>query len=139
MRIRITTPLSVVIDEDGVLAVRAEDASGSFGILPGHADFLTSLAISVVRWDRGDSSRHYCAVRRGVLSVIGGREVAIATREAVAGDDLGSLEATVLQRFRADIETERAERVDSTRLQLNAIRQIVRHLRPDGRGSTSFS
>lgn len=139
MRIRITTPLSVVIDEDGVLAVRAEDASGSFGILPGHADFLTSLAISVVRWNRADESRHYCAVRRGVLSVIGGREVAIATREAVAGDDLNNLEATVLQRFQADIETERVERVDSTRLQLNAIRQIVSHLRPDGRGSTSFS
>jgi len=135
MRLCITTPLSVVIDEDGVLAVRAEDASGSFGVLPGHAEFLTSLAISVVSWQRGDGTRHYCAVRRGVFSVVGGQEVAIATREAVAGDDLGSLEATVLARFRADIETERAERVDSTRLQLDAIRQIVRHLRPDRRAS----
>ena len=34
MRLRIITPLSVVVDEDGVLALRAEDASGSFGILP---------------------------------------------------------------------------------------------------------
>jgi F-type H+-transporting ATPase subunit epsilon len=34
MRLRIVTPLSVVIDEDGVLALRAEDATGSFGILP---------------------------------------------------------------------------------------------------------
>jgi F-type H+-transporting ATPase subunit epsilon len=34
-----------------------------------------------------------------------------------------------LSRFRADIETERLERVDSARLQLNAIRQIVSHLR----------
>ncbi len=45
MRLRITTPLAVVIDEDAVLALRAEDASGSFGIQPLHADFLTSLAI----------------------------------------------------------------------------------------------
>ena len=36
---------------------------------------------------------------------------------------------TVLARFRADIELERAARVDSTRLELNAIRQIVSHLR----------
>jgi len=133
MRLRITTPLSEVIDEDGVLTLRADDASGSFGILPGHADFLTSLAISVVNWKSSDGTRHYCAVRGGVLSVTAGRDIAIATREAVAGDDLATLDETVLGRFRADIETERVERVESTRLQLNAIRQIVGHLRPAGR------
>lgn len=133
MRLRIVTPLSVVIDEDGVRAVRAEDDSGSFGILPGHADFLTSLAISVVGWTAVDGTRRYCAVRRGVLSVAAGEEVAIATREAIPGD-LATLDATVLARFRVDIEAERTEHVESTRLQLDAIRQIMRHLRPDGRG-----
>jgi F-type H+-transporting ATPase subunit epsilon len=125
------TPLSVIIDEDGVLAVRAEDATGSFGILPGHADFLTSLAISVVSWESSNGTRHYCAVRRGVLTVAGGHDIAIATRETVPGDDLATLHETVLARFRADIETERTEHVESTRLQLNAIRQIMRHLRAD--------
>ena len=93
MRLRIITPLAVVVDEDGVRALRAEDATGSFGILPGHADFLTSLAISVVSWESSDGTRHYCAVRRGVLSVIAGRDIAIATREAVPGDDLATLDA----------------------------------------------
>jgi F-type H+-transporting ATPase subunit epsilon len=134
MRLRITTPLSVVVDEDGVLALRAEDASGSFGIQPRHADLLTSLAISVVTWKSGDGTRHYCAVRRGVLAVTAGREIEIATREAVRGDDLATLDQTVLRRFRDDIETERSERVESTRLQLNAIRRIVSRLRPDGPG-----
>ncbi len=133
MRLRIITPLFVVVDEDGVLALRAEDATGSFGILPRHADFLTRLAISVVSWESSDGTRHHCAVRRGVLSVIAGRDIAIATREAVQGDDLATLDKTVLNRFRADIEAERAEHVESTRLQLNAIRQIMRHLRPGGR------
>ena len=64
-------------------------------------------------------------MRRGVLSVTGGQEIAIATREAVPGDDLATLDETVLARFRADTEAERTERVDSTRLQLNAIRQIM--------------
>jgi F-type H+-transporting ATPase subunit epsilon len=132
MRLRIITPLLVVVDEDGVLALRAEDATGSFGILPRHADFLTRLAISVVRWERADGTRHYCAVRRGVLSVTAGRDIAIATREAVPGDNLATLDKTVLSRFRADIEVERTEHVESTRLQLNAIRQIMRHLRPGG-------
>ena len=134
MRLRIVTPLSVAVDEDGVLALRAEDATGSFGILPGHADFLTSLAISVVSWKSSSGTRHYCAVRRGVLTVAAGRDIAIATREAVPGDDLATLDETVLSGFRADIEAERAERVGDTRLQLNAIRQIMRHLLPGRRG-----
>lgn len=133
MKLRITTPLSVVVDEDDVAALRAEDVSGGFGILPRHADFLTSLVISVVSWKTESGARGYCAVRRGVLSVTGGQEIAIATREAVRGDDLATLDQTVLQRFRADQETERTVRVDTTRLQLAAIRQIMRHLRPGGR------
>ena len=128
MRLRITTPLSVVVDEDGILALRAEDATGSFGILPRHTDFLTSLAVSIVSWRSENETQHYCAVRGGVLSVNAGRDIAIATREAVTGDDIATLDQTILGRFRVDIETERTERVESTRLQLNAIRQIVSHL-----------
>ena len=138
MRLRIITPLLVVVDEDGIRALRAEDATGSFGILPGHADFLTRLAISVVRWERAGGIRHYCAVRRGVLSVSAGRDIAIATREAVPGGDLATLDKTVLNRFRADIEEERTEHVESTRLQLNAIRQIMRHLRLGSRAGTGI-
>ncbi len=138
MRLRIITPLAVVVDEDGIRSLRAEDATGSFGILPRHADFLTSLAISVVSWESSAGMPHYCAVRRGVLSVIAGREIAIATREAVAGDDLATLDETVLGRFRADIEAERTEHVESTRLQLSAIRQIMRHLRPGGRSGSGL-
>lgn len=134
MRLRITTPLSVIVDEDDVASVRAEDASGGFGILPRHADFLTSLAISVVIWKGAEGALRYCAVRRGVFSVTGGKDIAIATREAVAGDDLATLDQVVLARFRADVEAERTEHVESTRLQLNAIRQIMSHLRPGARG-----
>ena len=133
MRLRIVTPLAVVIDEGSVLAVRAEDSTGGFGILPGHADFLTSLVISVVRWTGTRREvRRYCAVRRGLLSVTAGREIAVATREAIPGDDIATLDAAVLSRFRADLDLERTQRVESTRLQLNAIRQIVSRLRPAG-------
>lgn len=134
MRLRIVTPLSVVVDEEGVLSIRARDASGSFGVLPGHADFLTSLAISVVSWRGSEGHQRVCAVRGGVFSVSGGRDVAIATREAVAGDDLATLDRAVLARFQEDKEAEKSERTDATRLHLAAIRQIMRHLRPDRRG-----
>lgn len=139
MRLRIITPLAVVVDEDAVTAVRAEDASGSFGILAGHADFLTSLGISVIDWKRADGTRHYCAVRRGMFSVGVGRDVAVATREAITGDDLATLDATVLTRFREEIEQERSERFESTQLQINAIRRIVSQIQPDGPGGNLFS
>lgn len=139
MRLRIITPLAVVVDEDAIAAICAEDDSGSFGVLARHADFLTSLSVSVVNWKRADGTRRYCAVRRGMFSVTAGKDVAVATREAIAGDDLATLDATVLARFRAEIEQERSERFASTQLQLNAIRRIVSQIQPSGSGGSLFS
>ena len=90
MHLVITEPTRVVVDHDDVVSVRAEDASGSFGILTGHTDLITALTPSVVAWRHADGRQGWCAVRRGVLSVHGGREVAIATRQAQRGDDLAT-------------------------------------------------
>lgn len=135
MRLLITTPTAVVIDDPDALAVRAEDESGSFGILGGHADFLTALTVSVVAWRRSDDRHRFCAVRRGVLSVSRGTLVAIATREALVGDDLERLEHVVLAEFRNSIEAERTARTASLKLQMKAMRQIVRYLRPERPGA----
>lgn len=126
MKLRIVTPLSVVVDED-VDSLRAEDASGSFGVLEGHAPFLTTLAISIVSWWQAGRER-FCAVRGGVLTVSGTTEIAIAAREAVAGDDIATLDKDVLSRFQADADAERVEHVETVRLQLHAIRRIISRL-----------
>lgn len=133
MRLLITDPTAVVVDCDDIESLRAEDESGGFGILTGHADLLTVLTVSVVSWRHVDGRQGFCAVRRGVLSVQDGREIAIATREAQRGDDAAALEASVLARFRADAEAERAGRVAAMRLQTQAVRRIVEALRGDGR------
>jgi F-type H+-transporting ATPase subunit epsilon len=139
MRLQITTPLSVLVDDGTVSSLRAEDSTGSFGILPGHADFMTSLAIAVVSWRQADGSPRFCAVRGGILTVTAGREIAIATREGVVGDDLATLEDEVLAHFRSGIEAERVEHAEQTRLQLNAIRQIMRHLQGNRPGGGLFT
>ncbi len=131
MRLLITTPTAVVVDERDIVAVRAEDETGSFGILTGHAEFMTALTISVVNWRQACGRQRFCAVRHGVLSVANGDEVAIATREAIVSDDLDRLEHVVLAKFHEAIEAERSMRAESLRLQMRAIRQIVRYLRPD--------
>ena len=131
MRLLITTPTGVVVDRDDVVAVRAEDDSGSFGVLDGHADLVTALTSSIIGWRAGDGRPGYCAVRRGVLTVSGGNSVSVATREAILDDDVEKLADTVLARFRSAAESEHTARSEAMRLQVMAIRQIVKYLRPD--------
>jgi F-type H+-transporting ATPase subunit epsilon len=130
MKLTITTPLTIVVETDRVAALRAEDESGGFGILAGHADFVTALAVSVVTWRDGAGATHHAAVRGGMLEVRDGRTISVATREAVCDDDLAHLESEVLTRLRREAVEEQAAHVDSQRLYLEAIRQIYRMLRP---------
>jgi F-type H+-transporting ATPase subunit epsilon len=133
MRLLITDPAEIVADHADIVHVRAEDESGSFGILAGHADLLTVLTVSVVTWRHADGRIGCCAVRRGVLDVRDGKEVRIATRAAELGTDPAALEAAVLARFRQEAEAERGGRVAAMRLQTQAIRRIVEALRPGSR------
>ena len=127
MKLRITLPTAVVAEFDDVLHVRAEDASGAFGILTRHADLLTVLATSVVSWRHANGTEGHCAVR-------GGERIAIATREAVVGDDLVHLESEVLEAFRRKTIEEQSARAGSARLQLAAMRRIFDYLRPEREG-----
>ena len=102
MRLTIATPLAIVLEATDVAHLRAEDDTGAFGILPGHADFLTALSVSVASWRDDRGAEHYVAVRGGMLEVRDGNTIAIATPGAVAGDDLHRLESEVLDKFRAN-------------------------------------
>jgi F-type H+-transporting ATPase subunit epsilon len=126
MRLWIVTPLSVVVDEDAE-SLRAEDASGSFGIRPGHAPFLTALAVSILSWKTAGVER-FCALRGGVLTVTGGNTVAVASREAVTGDDLATLDSQVLAQFLTDADEEKVEHVETMRLQMHVIRRMISRL-----------
>ncbi len=139
----ITTPTAVVVRSAAVTHLRAEDDSGAFGILPGHADLLTALSVSVVSWreaddnakadENGTGRERHCAVRGGVLTASDGARIAVATREAVAGDDLAALERDVLTRFRQERAAEGEARGGARRLRLAAVRHILSYLRPDRR------
>ena len=126
MRLTVTTPLAIVTETADVAHLRAEDQTGAFGILPGHADFLTALSISVATWRDRTGAEHHVAVRGGMLQVRGGKTITIATREASASDDLHRLETEVLTAFRRQSEEEQAARTGAQRLYLAAIRQICR-------------
>lgn len=131
MRLDITTPFATVLRAEDAVHVRAQDSSGAFGVLRGHADFLTVLDVSVLTWRDGRGREHYVAVRGGMLSVRDGNSVIVTTPEAVPGEDLHTLEADVLTRFQRHMDEERAAHTAAQRLHLAAIRQIMRLLRPE--------
>jgi F-type H+-transporting ATPase subunit epsilon len=132
MRLVITTPMAVIADITDVVHVRAEDESGSFGILEHHDEFLTALAVSVVSWRQASGREGHCAVRGGVLSVSGGKEVAIATRQAVMGDDLGHLADKVIAELKREAEQDEAAWTHSARMRLRVLRELSRSTAPDG-------
>ena len=131
LHLTITTPAQILVASDNVVAVRVEDQSGSFGVLPGHEDLLTVLVPSVVRWRTLDGAACFCAVRGGVFAVSGGRNVSVACREGVVGDSLDELEAKVRTLRARQLEADRKARVEQIRAQALAVRQLVRYLRPN--------
>ncbi len=128
MRLLVTTPMSVVVEEEDVRHVRAEDETGAYGVLPHHADFVTVLSVSVITWRNGNGEEHHVAVRGGILTVRGGNLVEVATREAVGEDTLRQLGQAVLERFQEETKAEEQSRISAARLHIAAIRQIQRYL-----------
>lgn len=130
----ISTPLAVVARCSDVRYVRAIDASGSFGIQPGHGELVTALEVSVVSWTDADGVQRHAAVRGGVLRVIGGREVAVATAEAVVADDLETLEGEILARMRRTSAREHAARRTQALLEAGALRLLYDYFDPGAVG-----
>ncbi|RVU35817.1 F0F1 ATP synthase subunit epsilon [Hwanghaeella grinnelliae] len=134
MRLVVTTPTAVIVDRQDVRYVSAEDETGTFGILPGHADFMTVLTVSVITWRNDAEQDHFIAVRGGVLTVQDGATIEVATRDAVSDQTLGKLDDSILERFRQDEEAEEQTRVSTTRLHLATIRQVQHYLQAGRQG-----
>ena len=131
LHLEIATPTRVLTKTGDVRSLRASDHSGSFGILPGHEDFITVLPASIVAWREASSTEwRFCAVRGGVLAVSDGREVSVACRQAVFGRDLAGLEAQVREAGLRHTEANRSARAEQIRLHAQAVRQLVKYLQP---------
>lgn len=66
-QLRVITPTSEAVNE-AVFEVTAPGTVGEFGILPDHAEFLSSLEIGVIRY-RGPAGERRIAVREGFAEV----------------------------------------------------------------------
>jgi len=133
MRLLVLTPQAVVVDCE-VVHVRAEDESGAFGVLDRHANLITALTISVLVYRDRDGREHFVAVRGGLLTVKDGARTHVLTREAVASDDLPSLERDVLTRFRRNAANEERARGEAGKLEGALLRRVADYLHVERRG-----
>jgi F-type H+-transporting ATPase subunit epsilon len=133
MKLTVSTPTAVIEDVDDLRIVRAEDDTGSFGIQPGHADFVTVLPVSVVSWTAADGREGFVLVRRGVMTMSEGARLDVAARDAYRDDELQNLGKTANELLRQTDEMEDVSRTSDTRIHLATIRQVEKVLR-DARG-----
>ena len=124
LTLEITTPMRLVVSEmvDEVVAPGVE---GYFGVLPGHAPFLTTLGVGVVTYRIGRDERH--------LAIAGGFAEVRNDKVIILADSAERPEE--IDRARAERARERAERrlsgrsqedVDYARAQAALMRALTR-------------
>lgn len=122
-RLRVILPGDILVDEEIVRLV-AEAEDGSFGMLPRHADFVTSLPPGVVEFTCKDGRERFVGLDEAVL-VKREDDILLSARDAVVGDDLAALRALVENRFRHLGEAERAARGALARLEVGIARRFL--------------
>jgi F-type H+-transporting ATPase subunit epsilon len=123
MQLEIVTPLQIGL----LMPVRrivAEGPDGSFGMLPHHIDFVSQVVPGILVYEDMQGQEHYAAVNSGTL-VKCDDLVRIATRSAILGENLDTLEIRMKQEFRQQDEAEREARSALARLEAQMIRHFL--------------
>lgn len=123
MRLEIVTPLKVSLHMP-VRRIVADGPDGSFGMLPHHIDFVSQIVPGILVYEDLQGRDHYAAVNAGTL-VKCADLVRIATRSAILGEDLDTLEERMNLEFRQQDEAEREARSALARLEAQMIRHFL--------------
>lgn len=86
-----------------VISFVGEDGSGCFGILAGHARFITTLGIGLARFRTNDDHWHYLAVPGAVLHFHAG-QLTLSTHRYLLDDDYDRISRTLRQQLLAEEE-----------------------------------
>jgi F-type H+-transporting ATPase subunit epsilon len=123
MRLVASSPDRRVLNEE-VRRVSAEGSVGSFTLLPGHIDYVTALRPGILSYESDSGQTRYLAVDDGVL-LKEGAVVRVACRNVVVGADLGSLAATIRDRFLVVGDREQTARLAFARLEAEFVRHFM--------------
>jgi F-type H+-transporting ATPase subunit epsilon len=122
LELEVLVPDGVVLRER-ITSLQAADASGRFGVRPGHEAFVTLLVPCVVLYRDESGRERYAAADGGVL-VVEGERVVVVTHEAVAADRLEEVADAAAAMLEARRLREKAARAEFTELQAALLRQL---------------
>ncbi len=122
LELEILVPDGVVVQQS-VRSVQAADASGRFGLLPGHEAFVTLLVPCVLNYRDEQGAEHFAAVDGGVL-LLQGNHVAVVTREAVLAERLEEVAQAAAAMLEARRLHERMARTEFAELQTSLLREL---------------
>lgn len=117
---------------DNVTSFVGEDASGSFGVLPGHARMMTALAGGLARFRVGADEWHYLALPGGIIEG-GGDRLTLCTRRCLHDTDVSRMGDLLAELQQAEEETLGGIRESLRRLE----EEMLRRLREIERGGES--
>ncbi len=122
---KLITPEKIVFEDD-VNAIYAKGEKGSFGILPGHIPFMSSLSIDIAKVVKKD--------KEITFSIIGGafqfknNEAIILTEAAECGSDIDTARAQ-LAKERAEAKLSSAETIQDIKLANAALARAMARLK----------
>ena len=100
---------------EGITSFVVEDMSGSFGILAGHARFMTILVMGLARYRKGNESWQYLAQPGAVLN-FQNNLLTISTRHYFRDQDYMRISNELQQKLLAEEE------------ELDAVKHSLRHM-----------
>lgn len=106
-----------------VVAVQAADATGQFGIWPGHENLLSVLIPCVLRYRGEDGRESFAAVDGGVLLLESGK-ISVATRDAVIAERLEDVADKAAAMLAARKDKEQAARAGFAELETTLLREL---------------
>ncbi|MEW6162644.1 MAG: F0F1 ATP synthase subunit epsilon [Nitrospirota bacterium] len=131
LKLEIVTPDGLKFSED-VDEVVASGSEGEFGVLPGHAPFLTTLKIGMVTYKKGNEVG-YVFVNKGYAEV-GPDKVVVLADSAELAEDIDVERAKAAMK-RAEERLKKTEEIDFARAE-SALERATTRIQIAGRKTT---
>jgi F-type H+-transporting ATPase subunit epsilon len=108
---------------DHVASFIGADASGSFGVLAGHARMIARLGFGLMRYRRLDADWEYVAVPGGVVYFVD-NELQVLTRRYLRDTDYGRIAAALVGQFEAEEASLRALKEGLARVEREMLKRL---------------
>ena len=130
MRLHLESAASYECVEE-VASFVATDASGSFGLMPGHEPLATVLEFGLSRFRVGEAPWRYIAAPGAVL-LAEGDEIHFSTRRCVVGGDLDALRRVLDEQLSAEEEAQKEVKSSVRKLEQEMLKKLWQLGRGDG-------